>query len=319
VEETHYYPFGLAMAGISSKAALGLENKYKYSGKELQSREFSDGSGLDQYDFGIRMYNQQIGRFQNIDPEAKLYFDWSPYDYVRNNPILRVDPTGKWDVTVHVYNDRQKYGYGYAVVTDRNGREVYTFKVRVEGTGGRDRMVKNSDTPLGTYDIPNKGKWVNTGSRLSYGPNYRLVLNGKSGEIKESGRSDIRIHGGRQEKYDEATGGWSKITNATLKKTHGCMRAFDADIKKMKEVTDNLEKNDNDEYGGQLTVVDDLIEKDGKYVLPNSSEKENPQKNSSNDSLPEEIQKFFERMLQQLKSDIKKYERNYNDYQKSQK
>jgi RHS repeat-associated protein len=78
------------MAGISSKAAGSLENKYKFNGGT--ERDGDLGINLDETDF--RLYDAQIGKFLQIDPLSDYFESYSPYTYVVDNPISYADPLG---------------------------------------------------------------------------------------------------------------------------------------------------------------------------------------------------------------------------------
>ena len=103
LKENHYYPFGLKHPYNStefdyyyntSTSSLSIgpltnSNRYQYNSKEWQN-ELS----LNLYDYGARMFDPAIGRWGVVDPLAEKYQSWSPYNYVYNNPLKFVDPTG---------------------------------------------------------------------------------------------------------------------------------------------------------------------------------------------------------------------------------
>ena len=97
IQEDAYYPFGMQMNGLCYETGLDYKNKYLYNGKELQ-----DEFGLDWYDYGVRFYDPQLGRFPSLDPVADLFFNLSPYNYASNNPVTNIDLWGLQGVNSNV-------------------------------------------------------------------------------------------------------------------------------------------------------------------------------------------------------------------------
>ncbi|WP_212003254.1 DUF6443 domain-containing protein [Chitinophaga sp. HK235] len=92
LEETHYYPFGLTMAGISYNALKGL--KYPENRKKYNGIEYTNDLDIDIYDAQFRNLDPQIGRWNQIDPKIGNMEAWSPYASNYDNPIRYKDFLG---------------------------------------------------------------------------------------------------------------------------------------------------------------------------------------------------------------------------------
>ena len=126
----HFYPFGLRMAGISTAPAV--PNFYTFTGKEYQ-----DELGLGWVDFGARMYDASVGRWNGVDALAEKYYSWSPFHYVLGNPIKLIDPNGEYASThidadgnvVAVYDDGDLGVYRHTELPD----EFATYEGETKG------------------------------------------------------------------------------------------------------------------------------------------------------------------------------------------
>ncbi len=159
-EETHYYPFGLTMAGISSQARRPnyVENKKRFNGIELNM-----DLDINMYDAFYRNLDPQIGRFWQVDPKIESAEAWSPYSGMLNNPIKNTDPLG--DSTV------PGMGFWYNVgVGLRDGYQSTKSFVKSLGTVQGWKNVG--------HGLENIGEMMNPGSVKGMMLRYEVVQSG---------------------------------------------------------------------------------------------------------------------------------------------
>ncbi len=84
VESYDFDPWGVLMPGRT----LGSGTKEGFTGKEQDTE-----TGLDY--FGARYYMPALARWAAVDPLSEKHPEWSPYNYVLDNPLALFDPDGR--------------------------------------------------------------------------------------------------------------------------------------------------------------------------------------------------------------------------------
>ncbi len=86
-----YHPYGTTAYQAKNTSIRSAAKHYRYTGMERD-----DESGLEYH--SARYYLPWLGRWVNCDPtdiKAGVNF----YAYVKNNPVIKIDSTGKWDIS----------------------------------------------------------------------------------------------------------------------------------------------------------------------------------------------------------------------------
>ncbi|WP_101450496.1 RHS repeat-associated core domain-containing protein [Aquimarina sp. MAR_2010_214] len=151
-----YYPFGLEIEyGADHPNSLitgSNEHPYKFQGVEL-----NEDLGLNLYEMDFRQYDPAIGRFTSTDPLAEERNWLTPYNFVQNNPILRIDPSGLLDD----YGIDQQGNISLLQKTDDNTDTLYATTTNENGETVKDEskgsvtVGKESDGSSIVSDLAN--------------------------------------------------------------------------------------------------------------------------------------------------------------------
>jgi len=159
------HPFGMMMPGREYQAQ---PSRFGFNGKENDNDVKGFGN---QQDYGMRIYDNRIGKFLSVDPLQKQFAWLAPYGFAGNNPIKFIDLDGKEPLDYSwkwIWSTERptKWNYSVANVYDKWTERVWTVMQRPNDNriyywkpyDGSNQIfdAKNSKQGNGTWN----GRWV---------------------------------------------------------------------------------------------------------------------------------------------------------------
>jgi RHS repeat-associated protein len=142
---------------------------FGFNGKEADDEVKGDGN---QQDYGMRVYDTRLGKFLSVDPLARSYAFYTPYQFAGNTPLSAIDLDGeepKVIVTNKITGYTLQHVYGV-----QNVREIIvpTYEAKVVYTDASGKT-----TEMGTFNVTRDG-WFSLGTAA----NGKAMLSNRSSD-----------------------------------------------------------------------------------------------------------------------------------------
>jgi len=206
----YFYTATGAPARVNGKPGSPSGNRFLFTGREFLS-------GLRIYDYRNRIYQPELGRFLQPDPEEFEAGDYNLYRYCHNDPVNKSDPMGLEQLTASIWNDLMRFQSGSLLSSNqfdavRQGKARVEWSIEKEGRGrAASESHGNGGQSGGASEQLNSGL---ENSAIYNASQLPLDLNRRSSHLK-NGEVFVSHYGYPRDKY------FDRNSNILRKGNHG--------------------------------------------------------------------------------------------------